>query len=135
MSRVESWAEMILTKMSSYRRAEETTRTPPPSIIGRAIGVYSAEGTYDGVIWISEDGIVVLDGDLRRFVAFTEIAKVHLPKTKEELDEPTKRVIRVEALDGTLTPVVVAGSKGRFFDVFEFSRFLSRVVGLAKKAP
>jgi hypothetical protein len=93
----------------------------------RIIGVYeNVVDSIDHCVVIAEDGIHVEEQGEWIDIRFAEIRNVHCPSEKEI--ERKAAEVNLVLENGRNTTVPVWGGSGRFLDVFEFSRFLSRVV-------
>ena len=91
------------------------------------IGVYeNVVASIDHCIVITEDGIYFEAQGKWTDIKFTEIRKVTCPSSKEM--ERKNAAVKLVLENGRDVTVPVWGGSGRFLDVFEFSRFLARVV-------
>jgi hypothetical protein len=121
---VRAVAVRILGRLSSFQPREEG----PPGLED-VIGVYacSADGTN---IWVTAAGVMLqVQGGGHTFIRYDQVQAVHAPSTKDHTD-PASGDVTLDLKDGTTCVLQVRGGHHKFVDSFEFSRFLSRVVGL-----
>lgn len=91
------------------------------------IGVYeNVVGSIDHCIIITEEGIHFEAQGEWIDIKFAEIRNVNCPSSKEI--EKKDAGVNLVLENGRNVTVPVWGGSGRFLDVFEFSRFLARVV-------
>ena len=115
---VRSLAMRILNGMDAFQPAEGLN----------AIGVYDAGG--DTVPLAITTAGISRGGEVEA-LKFVSMVRVFGPTSKSPGEVGTT-TITVEMDDGSLERITVAGRNGRFYDSFEFSRFLSRAVRLVR---
>ncbi len=88
------------------------------------IGVYeNDDGGSQGNIFVTNRGLLIRSNESDKHVLFSDIADVRSPSDKQ--DDYT---IQLVLSNGVEIPLEIRGTRGRFRDVFEFTRFLDRVV-------
>lgn len=92
--------------------------------MGDTIGVYNnPQPVQPAAIIVAAGGLIVLENNSRWSVAFADIESIHSPSAAD--DNPD---IVLALRSGAKEVLRVAGSVGRFRDVFSFVRFLDRVL-------
>jgi hypothetical protein len=87
------------------------------------IGVYRNPPPVRESIVVTSAGLYVIGGDASSSVPFNAIARIEGPSsTDDEAD------LAVYTSMGEKVNVPIRGRRGRFRDVFEFQRFLARVL-------
>lgn len=91
------------------------------------IGVYeNVVDSIDHCVVITEEGMHIEKQGKWIEIRFVEIENVYSPSSKET--EKKDAEVNMVLENGKNVTVPVWGGTGRFLDVFEFSRFLARVV-------
>ena len=90
----------------------------------KLIGIYRNGNDFtDKLIVVTTFGLHILDGELR-FLNYNDIKDAELPKTKKNV-----KGFFITLHGGTRLWLTVLGVKnGRFYDAFEFIRFINRVI-------
>lgn len=116
-------AHRILKAMSNYRDFELSGYPHYLRPSSSYIGVYeNIPNSDEDAILIKNEGVEIL-GSNSQSIPFSKITSLALPMAeKTEID---KVLVRIKSVDDELF-VPVRGGRGRFRDVFEFLRFLSR---------
>lgn len=119
-------AKKILSPMSAFSLVNAQGLPQPFSGILKpeqeAVGFY--ENSTDDLVVIAIDGLCIIKGNEHSFVGFETIDKVVL------LDENKNdaRSLELKLKDGTSKSLTIEHGNGRFRDIFEFVRFLKRVL-------
>lgn len=87
-----------------------------------SIGFY--ENSANDFVFITTDGLYLIDEHNCSFISFEAIEKVVLPN--EQKNEASTLEVRLK--DGTSKSISIEHGNGRFRDVFEFVRFIDRVL-------
>ena len=85
------------------------------------IGVY--ENDDGGNIFVTNRGLLIRSKKLDKHILFSDISNVRSPSDKQG-----DYTILLVLANGVEVPLEVRGTRGRFSDVFEFTRFLDRVM-------
>jgi hypothetical protein len=89
------------------------------------LGIYENDPSVDCSIVITDNALRLLRTDSETdIIRYTDIRSVSGPSSVEET---APRVI-VTLHDGSATSLPITGRRGKFMDVFEFLRFLMRIV-------
>jgi hypothetical protein len=88
------------------------------------IGAYRNSHTAIAAVVVTSLGLRIIDGDGSRHVPFTSIARVDGPSEKDDLAPQ----LVLSLAEGGEIGVPIRGGRGQFKDVFEFQRFLARVL-------
>jgi hypothetical protein len=96
---------------------------------GELLGVYSDESTEASAncnsIAVFENGLLVIERESIFFVPYKSLVEATVfPTTKKMIADK----IRLELDDGTHLYLTISGGAGRSRDVYEFDRFLLRVI-------
>jgi hypothetical protein len=119
------WVHRVLKKMAAYRATTtgEGWLVPIPAEAGPVLGVYrNGEGEEDQV-FVADRGLIYHDVSGWAFIAFDALVDIRLPDDKTDDDDR----LRVRLANGDHRSIPIMGRRDRFRDVYEFSRFLSRV--------
>jgi hypothetical protein len=88
--------------------------------------VYENEaGDLCGAVAVTNRRVLLEDSGHWESIAFTEIASIDTPAPATV--EKGEAALTVRLTTGRSLVVPIRGRNGRFFDLFEFSRFLARV--------
>jgi hypothetical protein len=91
-------------------------------------GVYeNVRGVKDGRIVITNLGLHLFSKNHWSFVNYTEIESVSIDLKGSE--KQNSEFLRVKLKIKTELLIPVKGNQGKFRDIFQFSRFLNRVIG------
>lgn len=130
---VRSRAHRILKDLYNYRDISDCKYAINDTFIGsldksKLIGIYENED--ESYIIVAETTLILITNKKheRKTIEYKEIQKINLPENKR-----TGEIIRIEMTDDTIVKLPVQGSKGRFKDIFGFSRFISRVISDLKR--
>lgn len=125
-------ARKILGPMSSFKLLD----TLPDSLAGKVdlansgalIGIYenNANSSEDCVV-ITEKEIHVVSDESSCVVRFDDMSEVKTPDNKNKCD-----ALEVSLKSGEIIMVPVRNGSGRFKDIFEFLRFIDRVIPMGK---
>jgi hypothetical protein len=88
------------------------------------VGAYLNSQTTIAAVVVTSLGLHIVDGDVRRYVPFESIARVDGPSDKDDLAPE----LVLSLAGGERIGVPIRGGRGQFKDVFEFQRFLARVM-------
>ena len=93
-------------------------------LIGEPIGIYSnPPPTQPETILVAERGLVVIRAGDMQSIQFDELSGVQGPHTKADASR-----ITLTLRSGIVVNLDIHGREGKFQDVFEFVRFLARVL-------
>jgi hypothetical protein len=126
-----SRAKRILKPMQRFKAAFKdglpvNSHQIPISPDEELIGVYENEmGDIRDSVAITSHRILLEVSRQWKSVEFAEITSIETPEPAAVEKGDTALTIRLT--DGTLVIVPILGQHGKFFDIFEFSRFLARV--------
>jgi len=129
--RVEQYAHRILKPLSGYQSSGDGDAAQPLAVPlrpgERVLGCYRPTGSESAgdVVVVTSQGLWQQDEGEWKGLAYRDIADVFPPETKDVRDN----AIHLRMRDGTVGRVVIAGHRGRSADVWEFSRFVMRVIG------
>jgi hypothetical protein len=99
-------------------------RVPGIADSGNMVGVYrNRDDEQSGEILVTENGLFVNSSPMSYWVRFSEIASIQAPSAESESAE-----IQIMVKSGTVYHLRISGRDGRFRDVFNFVRFLDRVL-------
>lgn len=121
-------AKRILSPMSSYRE-ESVLDSDQLSFIELVsdevcIGVYeNSFGDLSDCVFITNKGLHILKSNCRKFVSYLEIVGIQTPA-----DKVGGTCICLMISGGDEVVIEIKNGNGRFKDVFEFLRFLDRVI-------
>ena len=88
------------------------------------VGVYrNPPGVSPSEIIITEEFMLASNGDAQTRIPFAAVVRIRSP------EKGSGGRIQLELTDGAQQDLTVGGTHGKFEDVFEFVRFLSRVTG------
>ena len=88
------------------------------------IGVYeNSAGDLSDCIFITNKGLHLLANKIEKFISYTDIVDIKSP-----LNKTNDTNICLTLKDGETSEIEIKNGSGRFKDVFEFLRFLDRVV-------
>lgn len=118
-------ANRILRPMKSYRDVSNID-SAQLSLINFGpgevcIGMY--ENSLGDCVFITNKGLHILVSDSKRFISYADIVGIQPPFDKKE-----DTSIFLILANGEKALVEIRNGSGRFKDVFEFSRFLDRVI-------
>jgi hypothetical protein len=119
-------AKRILKPMDRFRLLSEFSKEENLDRLSKeeiCIGVYENGDNGKGCVFITNKGLLVRSNEEEQHVLFSDIADVHSPSDKQD-----DYVINLVLLNGRKVSFEIRGARGRFRDVFEFTRFLDRVV-------
>ena len=106
------------TELAAYRQRYDR------ALIGEPIGIYSNPvPTQPETILVAERGLVAIRAGDIQSIQFDELSGVHGPHTKADASR-----ITLTLRSGMVVNLDIHGRDGKFQDVFEFVRFLARVV-------
>lgn len=113
--------------MGRFRFLDE--RSPENNSLGllpgeSIIGVYENDSTLKNhYVLVTDRGMLVRFKEVERHILFDEIECVIAPSEKQN-----DNMIKLVLSDGIEASFEITGAQGRFRDVFEFVRFLDRVL-------
>lgn len=94
------------------------------SLPGDLIGVYeNPQNIEPKAVFVTNRGLLMIGNRPAQCVEFSELESVHGPQNK---DDDFDIVLTLRS--GTKIHLTIAGTEGRFRDIFSFVRFLNRVL-------
>jgi hypothetical protein len=89
------------------------------------IGVYENNlETISRCVAVTDHRLLVEDGDNWLDIVYEDITDVEIPVPSEITEESA--VLRIRLRNGKMAFVPIRGQNGRFYDIYEFARFVSR---------
>jgi hypothetical protein len=129
-------AKRILAKMARFRASFKDGLPGYTSLLAVRPGE-EVVGVYENIVGKATECVVVTDQRLLverhgiwESVEFSEVEAIEIPEPAHINSETAALTVRKTG--GALTFVSIKGNEGQFFDVYEFCRFLMRVVNDAK---
>ena len=130
---IKSRAHRILHRLDGYHPVSEISSIPvsawneiPRAVDEELIGYYINLGEeYKEVIVVTTRSLYILANDKWHPIAYTDIQSVE-PQAVEEKHNVNSLQLYIKT--GGVVVIPVTGGRGRFRDVWQFLRFLSRVV-------
>ena len=117
-------AHRILKKLSLFRVGDELEELDGlPCSQKEIVGFYNLSEDYTNTLLITQESVWMYDFGWRE-IQFSEIQDLELPGNKNDDNDS----LTITLSHGSKVELPVVGRQGRMRDVYEFARFIRRVV-------
>ncbi len=132
---INSRAKRVLNHLRNYHETtfitEETLDFLALQDREKCLGIYeNVPGILQESVFITNKGLYFFEEDKKKFLAYDDIIYIKPLRNKQKDIN-----IEVNMTNGDTIFLPIKGSRGPFKDVYEFSRFLHRVIDDIKRFP
>jgi hypothetical protein len=132
-SPAERWASKVLSKMKNFRTVTNLSDAEKAilSHLDHLVGVYVNNNHVIGDVAVCKEGLYGMSPSGNITVA-AKYADIEEASVRDDTEKQARHVV-AKLRDGTSVVFAVLGGRGKFYDAYEFLRFLIGVVRDTRK--